>query len=99
MYRIVHHLYFLALLLYLTADSRERETGKIVKREADDMQRRSQAGFHVVGVWYGMIACNSLYSCLNLKTFISSATWLLTQTKRGDHNSPILATLHWIPCY
>ncbi len=47
--------------------------------------------------------CNSLFSCLNQKTLKrlqivqNSAARLLTRTKRYDHITPVLASLHWLP--
>ncbi len=47
--------------------------------------------------------CNSLFTCLNqkpinrLQTVQNSAARLLTRSKRSDHITPILASLHWLP--
>lgn len=47
--------------------------------------------------------CNSLFTCQNqksidpLQTVHNSAARLLTRTKKCDHISAILASLHWLP--
>ena len=47
--------------------------------------------------------CNGLYTCLTHKTISrlqlvqNAAARLLTKTKKHDHITPILATLHWLP--
>lgn len=47
--------------------------------------------------------CNALFTCINrqsisrLQTVQNSAARLLTRTKRGEHITPVLAKLHWLP--
>ncbi len=49
--------------------------------------------------------CNSLFTCLTqksidrLQTVQNSAARLLTRTKKYDHITPILASLHWLVCF
>ncbi len=46
---------------------------------------------------------NSLFTCLNQKSLArlqsvqNSAARLLTSTKKCDHITPVLASLHWLP--
>ena len=46
--------------------------------------------------------CNSLFTCLNqksinwLQTVQNSATRLLSRSKRNEHITPVLASLHWL---
>ena len=47
--------------------------------------------------------CNGLYTCLSQKSISrlqlvqNAAARLLTNTKKRDHITPVLATLHWLP--
>ena len=46
--------------------------------------------------------CNSLFTCLNQKTLkrlqtVHSAARLLTRSRKYDHITPVLASLHWLP--
>ena len=47
--------------------------------------------------------CNALYTCLNQKSISrlqlvqNAAARLLTNTKKRDHITPVMATLHWLP--
>ena len=47
--------------------------------------------------------CNSLFTCLNqksldrLQSVQNSAARLLTRTKKREHITPVLASLHWLP--
>ncbi|KAF7649420.1 hypothetical protein LDENG_00141500 [Lucifuga dentata] len=49
--------------------------------------------------------CNSLFSCLTasaasrLQMVQNAAARLLTRTKRREHITPILASLHWLPVH
>ena len=47
--------------------------------------------------------CNSLFTCLSqktlkrLQTVQNSAARLLTRSRKYDHITPVLASLHWLP--
>lgn len=49
--------------------------------------------------------CNSLFTCLNdaainrLQLVQNTAARLLTNTRRSEHITPVLATLHWLPVH
>lgn len=59
--------------------------------------------FLLYSIFLALTCCSSIFSSLNqktlkrLQTVQNPAARFLTRTKKYDHNTPVLASLHWLP--